>query len=230
MFEYINFREYINEGKPWDGDMEEVYEHLVAKVKQHDVYHHGYSEYYNWWAIHCELNSKWYTTDSIHKHDDGDITIPDAIMTDDRPGFFGGCFIIYDNILRKTMMRLENIPSKYREKDFDINGKVQHGEYYCWYINNDDNKYYIGSEHNMEFNLSYDRDDNEILVDEIYNEYCHNGNEMLVIRSGNNIYMRANNSKHCKLIPRFPNDDEDAYSLYYDDDYFDFLNFFNDKK
>ena len=164
------------------------------------------------------MTKKWYTTTNIrsylNENDEDIFVIDDAIITDDKPDFFGDYLILYNDKLKKSTMILE-MPTQYNEEDFTIDGKLEHGKYFCWYYDNKYNQIHIASAVNTDFQSPHDESGYVYINGNIYKEYFYNGEALLAIKERDKIYMREQDGLKFYLMPREPIDDKDAYDLYF---------------
>ena len=99
-------------------------------------------------------------------------------------------------------------------EDFTIDGKLEHGKYFCWYRDNNEwRRLHIAS--NLSLDFQWPHDGCLYINGNIYKEYFYNDTALLAFKVGDKIYMREQYCLKFYLMPREPIDDKDAYDLYF---------------
>ena len=202
MVEIVSFSEceydkYANESK------NTIYADIHNKAVKNEMIRYGHNRFYHWYSIHCDVDNKWYTTNSWPGFNNN------YLVTNDMPAFFGSALFLIDNEHHETLIIMDTIPEVINENTnmLYINGLVIFGDKFCYYQDNENKQYYISYYHSIDFFLVREEMTNECLqIDYICKEYSGLYYDFIVISSCGKYYMFRNYSPYdFHLIDSIPN-------------------------
>ena len=188
MFSVVNFNEYIN-GVNIKRDDYEVYKNIIQKISNDEYYICEYNGRKTWFCIYCDVNNKWYTTESLDD-DNNKLTKGELLVTDNVPAFFAEYWVIIDYSTRKTYMSNHDIVAEAMD-DFvtTLNGILHLVGSFCYYQDNDDKKFYITSDSYVNFRETKSYVDyNNLPIDGVIDCFF-SYDDYLIVLSSNKYYI-----------------------------------------